>query len=181
MLGADQAVARLVFGYSSPASAVAALELDECAIDKGKEWNPPLVARLRKFAARGGDDFRDVAVADAGYTDFQRRVMAACRRIPYGATKSYAELASAAGAPGAARAAGTVMATNRLPLIVPCHRVVAAGGRLGGYSNRLGTAMKTRLLQLETDHPLRKRPQRPVPSGKIAAGRKIAVNSKKQP
>ena len=77
------------------------------------------------------------------------RVIAACRRIPWGETRSYGDLATECGSPGAARAVGSVMAKNRYPLIVPCHRVLAAGGDIGGYSAADGLVMKRRLLAAE--------------------------------
>ena len=89
----------------------------------------------------------DLPLDLAGRTEFQSRVLAACREIPYGTTVSYGELARRSGHPGAARAVGQVMATNRLALVVPCHRVVASAGGLGGYGG--GLALKRRLLALE--------------------------------
>jgi methylated-DNA-[protein]-cysteine S-methyltransferase len=87
---------------------------------------------------------------DLGTTrSFAGRVLEACRRIPFGETMSYADLADAAGSPRAARAVGNVMAANRIPLIIPCHRVVGAGNSLGGYSAPAGLAMKKRLLAME--------------------------------
>lgn len=80
---------------------------------------------------------------------FRRRVLEACRRIPHGATASYADLAKAAGSPGAARAVGSAMASNPLPLIVPCHRVLRSDGSLGGFSSPLGPSQKERMLKLE--------------------------------
>ena len=74
------------------------------------------------------------------------------RRLPAdsrGLTRTYGELAAECGSPGAARAVGSVMAKNRYPLIVPCHRVLAAGGELGGYSAPDGLKMKRRLLEME--------------------------------
>jgi methylated-DNA-[protein]-cysteine S-methyltransferase len=94
-------------------------------------------------------DFSDVPLALDHLTSFGRRVVAACRRIRWGQTRSYGELASECGAAGAARAVGTVMAKNRYPLIVPCHRVLAARGALGGYSAPDGLRMKRRLLAME--------------------------------
>ena len=94
-------------------------------------------------------DFSDVPLALDHLTPFGRRVVAACRRIPWGQTRSYGELAAECGSPGAARAVGSVMAKNRYPLIVPCHRVLAAGGELGGYSAPDGLKMKRRLLAME--------------------------------
>jgi methylated-DNA-[protein]-cysteine S-methyltransferase len=80
-------------------------------------------------------------------TPFQLSVIEALREVPYGETVTYAELAMAAGHPGAQRAAGTFCAGNRFPIFVPCHRVVAADG-LGKYGS-LGVAYKRRLLELE--------------------------------
>ena len=80
---------------------------------------------------------------------FYRAVLEACRRIPYGQTASYLDLARAAGKPNAARAVGGAMARNPLPLVVPCHRVLSADGSIGGYSSTRGVDEKTRLLRLE--------------------------------
>jgi methylated-DNA-[protein]-cysteine S-methyltransferase len=82
-------------------------------------------------------------------TPFQQRVLERCRRIPYGKTATYADLARAAGRPGAARAVGGVMASNPLPLVIPCHRVLRSDGSLGGFSSPQGTRGKKRLLAME--------------------------------
>ena len=80
-------------------------------------------------------------------TAFELNVYAALLEIPYGETRSYAEIAAAIGNPGASRAVGAANAANSLPLVVPCHRVIAAGGKLGGYAG--GLALKRRLLAME--------------------------------
>ncbi len=113
------------------------------------DWHPELRHRLTAYAGGEGVDFRDIDVGLDGWTAFQRRVLAALRHIAYGTTLSYAELASRAGSPGAARAVGQVMARNRLPIIIPCHRVLASGGAIGGFSAPQGIALKERLLELE--------------------------------
>jgi methylated-DNA-[protein]-cysteine S-methyltransferase len=79
-----------------------------------------------------------------GETDFQAAVRAAVRAIPRGEVRSYGDIAKAAGRPGAARAVGQVMAHNPVAPFVPCHRVVAANGSLGGFGG--GLPMKRRLL-----------------------------------
>ena len=84
-------------------------------------------------------------------TDFQEEVWAALTRIPYGQTCSYAELAAAVGRPAAVRAVGTTNGLNALAIIVPCHRVVGADGKLVGYGG--GLWRKKRLLELENDAP----------------------------
>jgi methylated-DNA-[protein]-cysteine S-methyltransferase len=80
-------------------------------------------------------------------TGFRRRVLEAAVRIPYGTTRSYREVATEAGNAAAVRAAGTALATNPLPIVVPCHRVLRSDGALGGY--RGGLEAKRRLLTLE--------------------------------
>ena len=87
-----------------------------------------------------------VPLAPAGLTPFQVRVLEQCRLIPYGEVRTYGWLAARVGKPGAARAVGQAMARNPLPLLIPCHRVVAADG-LGGFGG--GLALKARLLDQE--------------------------------
>jgi len=142
-------VLRLSFGHNSPQAAWRKLDVDgEPA--KPDRFGSELIARLQKFAeGTCPDDFLDIPLALDEMTPFRRAVTEHCRQIPLGATRSYGELAAQAGKPHAARAVGRVMAANPFPLIVPCHRVVAAGGRLGGFSAPHGLSMKRRLLQLE--------------------------------
>lgn len=80
-------------------------------------------------------------------TRFPRRVLGELAKVRFGHTLSYGELARRAGSPGAARAVGGVMAKNPIPLVVPCHRVLAAGGKIGGFTGGLG--LKRALLDLE--------------------------------
>jgi methylated-DNA-[protein]-cysteine S-methyltransferase len=149
VLGSGETVRRLVYGYPSPEAAVGALGLIDASALRVANWNPRLIARLQAYARQGNDDFRDVKLQVEPRTLFQRRVIAACRRIPCGSTATYAQLAAAAGSPGAARAVGTVMKTNPVSLIIPCHRVLGAAGCIGGYSHPLGLDIKARLLALE--------------------------------
>ena len=81
---------------------------------------------------------------------FCQAVLRTCCRVPLGRTISYGQLACRVGRPRAARAVGAIMAANRTALLIPCHRVVAADGSLGGYSAPGGPAMKSRLLAHET-------------------------------
>ncbi len=83
-------------------------------------------------------------------TDFQKRVVIAVTRIPYGETRSYAEIAREAGHPNAFRAVGSVMAKNEMHLLVPCHRVITSGGAAGFYGG--GESFKKMLLQFEAEH-----------------------------
>jgi O-6-methylguanine DNA methyltransferase len=80
-------------------------------------------------------------------TEFQRKIWQALLAIPAGQTLTYGEIAAAAGSPSALRAAGAACGANPIPVLIPCHRVVAAGGRLGGFSG--GLEWKRKLLQRE--------------------------------
>ncbi len=92
-----------------------------------------LVAALQRVA--GGDPGDFSALPTPPGPPFHLACWDACRRIPAGQTRTYSELARmAGGSPGAARAAGQAMRVNRLPVAIPCHRVLAAGGGLGGYA-----------------------------------------------
>lgn len=84
-----------------------------------------------------------------GISDFDRRVYAAAREIPFGRTLTYGELAKRIGEPGTARAVGQVLGSNPFPIVVPCHRVLAAGGKAGGFSARGGVETKMRILSIE--------------------------------
>jgi methylated-DNA-[protein]-cysteine S-methyltransferase len=107
----------------------------------------PLAERFRAYFAGERVSFEDVALDDEDATPFQRAIAAALRAVPYGEVVSYGELALLAGHPRAQRAAGTFCAHNRFPIVVPCHRVVAANG-IGSYGSS-GVAYKRRLLELE--------------------------------
>jgi O-6-methylguanine DNA methyltransferase len=104
-----------------------------------------LARELERYLARGEWCF-SVPLDLPGGTDFDRAVWKALRRIPTGRTRTYGEVARRAGRPRAARAVGNACGRNPVPVVVPCHRVVAAGG-IGGFG--LGLGLKRRLLALE--------------------------------
>jgi methylated-DNA-[protein]-cysteine S-methyltransferase len=107
----------------------------------------PLADRLVAWFAGEPDPFDDVGLELDWATPFHRACAEALRAVPRGEVVTYGELAALAGRPGAARAAGTFCARNPLPIFVPCHRVVAAGG-IGSYGTA-GVEYKRRLLALE--------------------------------
>ncbi len=109
-------------------------------------------AQLEDYFAGRRRSF-DVPLAFAGGTPFQQAVWTTLADIPFGATWSYAELAAAVGRPVAFRAVGQANGANPIPIILPCHRVVASGRRLGGYGG--GLDMKRSLLALEGVRDLR--------------------------
>lgn len=149
LVGQDNCVDRLVFGHPSAAAVWNALAKPLAEEFVEADWSPDLRELLENYATGEFVDFSSIAVNLSHLTDFQTRVVTALRKVGYGETLSYSELATRAGSPKAARAVGTVMSQNRVPLIIPCHRVVGAGGHLGGFSAPRGIALKKQLLEME--------------------------------
>ncbi len=118
---------------------------------RGDLLGQEIVRQLREYFAGERREFDLPLMLDG--TDFQRRVWEALLRIPFGETRSYAEVAHEIGSASASRAVGQANRANRLPLLIPCHRVVAAHGGLGGYmgswQNGSGTETKRWLLEHE--------------------------------
>ncbi len=111
-------------------------------------WLPLLDKLSLELAAYFAGRLQEFSLPlDLRGTDFQRAVWREIAAIPYGETRTYGEIAEAAGKPRAVRAAGTATGNNPVPILVPCHRVIAAHGRLGGFSG--GLDAKRRLLALE--------------------------------
>jgi methylated-DNA-[protein]-cysteine S-methyltransferase len=108
--------------------------------------------RLCDYFAGLVGEFRDIELEMGWAGEFTQKVLRACREIKFGETLTYGELAVKVGNAGAARAVGQALGRNRLPVVVPCHRVVAADGSFGGYSGRDGVEMKKRLLRHEKVH-----------------------------
>ena len=114
-----------------------------------------IVDRIVRHLDGEPDDLLDVPVDLAAASPFHRRVYAAVRSISPGSTRTYGEVAAVLGDTDhrAAQAVGQAMAANPAPIVVPCHRVLAAGGQLGGFSAPGGTATKERMLVIEGARP----------------------------
>ena len=114
---------------------------------------PPAIAaaitRIVALLAGARDDLRDLVLDLDDIPEFHRRVFATARAIAPGNTVTYGELARRLGTPGAARAVGQALGANPFPIVVPCHRIVAADGSLGGFSAPGGARTKRRMLQIE--------------------------------
>lgn len=108
-----------------------------------------LVALSREYFNGKGADFASIACELPGEGSFAGKVLRACRAIPYGRTQSYHALAESIGRPDAARAVAAALGANPVPLVVPCHRVTYADGRIGGFSAAGGEELKRRMLELE--------------------------------
>jgi len=111
----------------------------------GGAENPEVARQAKEYFEGTRQDF-DLPLAPQG-SPFQQQVWAELRRIGYGDTISYAELARRVGHPGAARAVGRANATNPIALVIPCHRVIGSNGKLTGYA--YGTELKEQLLNWE--------------------------------
>ena len=161
LLGTDNGVERLSMGHPSQGDVLQTVQrlfskdhadmLDEI---EEANWYPELRERLQNYFQGVVVDFRDVKLNLPRLTRFQSRVIGALQQVGYGKLITYGELAAKAGAPRAARAVGTVMSSNRIPVLIPCHRVIASGGKLGGFSAPQGTSLKQHLLTMESQSQL---------------------------
>jgi methylated-DNA-[protein]-cysteine S-methyltransferase len=110
------------------------------------------IAEIQRYLAGSRIDFSSVAIDLPEVSPFYRRVYAAARGVGWGHTATYGQLARRAGSPKAARAVGQALSRNPIPIIIPCHRILAHGSRVGGFSAYGGTRTKQRLLSLEGVH-----------------------------
>ena len=113
------------------------------------EWVGEAIASLVAHLAGGRIDLTAVPLDYGGIAPFEASVYREARRIPAGQTVSYGELAARLGDPGLARAVGQALGRNPWPIVVPCHRITAAGGGTGGFSAPGGAETKLKLLELE--------------------------------
>jgi len=146
----DEGVVR--FRLPDPNDAAAEQNLKQ----KGKAAEPPpaivaVVEDAKRYFAGERIDFSAITLDLHGVDPFRRTIYDALRKVGFGETVTYGELAKRAGAnePQAAQDVGVAMARNPVPLIIPCHRVLAAGGKLGGFSAPGRTEAKQRMLALE--------------------------------
>lgn len=145
----------LIFGHPTEEHARTALkgkfptELDESPDWANRDELQSWIEHLQQFANGQFVDLSGLRLNLGYLTEFGRQVIDECRRIRWGEMVSYGELARRVGSPNASRAVGGVMARNRHPLAVPCHRVIASSGALTGFSAPDGTRMKQRLLDNE--------------------------------
>ena len=119
----------------------------------GEGMPPPevrqAVERIVALLRGEGGDLASVVLDMEDVPAFHRRVYELARTIPPGMTLSYGDIATRLGAPGAARAVGQALGRNPFPIVVPCHRVLAAGGKIGGFSAQGGVTTKRRMLAIE--------------------------------
>lgn len=145
--------------FQLPAQSAEATERNVLRRVSGAEAGEPtpaiseVIAAVRRYFDGETIDFSNVAVDLDGQDEFFRQIYHALRRIGWGHTTTYGSIAKDLGAgPQAARDVGQAMARNPVPLIIPCHRVLAAGGKVGGFSAPGGATSKVRMLELEGVH-----------------------------
>ena len=144
--GSDKGITGTTLPRATPDEALTSLGVkSEGASNDVRRLLEP-IKRLSDYFEGKKVEFPEKLILD-GTTPFQQRVWEATRRIPYGQTRTYGEIAREAGSPLAARAAGQALGANPFPIIVPCHRVVASDGGLGGFGG--GLEMKKQLLEME--------------------------------
>jgi methylated-DNA-[protein]-cysteine S-methyltransferase len=146
ILGSERGLRRSILPHDSEKDILNALGDDIGGAALSANYFENLVVRLRDYFTGKEVSFPD-ALDLAAYTPFQRRAWEITRNIPFGETRSYSWIAQQMQNPLAMRAVGTALSKNPLPVIVPCHRVLAINGKLGGFSD--GLDMKRSLLQLE--------------------------------
>ena len=146
----------LSFGYETRKEStemwnVSKYNADLVASSRCHNWNPELVEQLTAYASGVPVSFESVKTnSEVDCESFSGKVLQRCQKIPYGHCLTYQQLAEKVKRPRAARAVGNVMSRNRVPIIIPCHRVIAAHGRLGGFSMPKGLEMKRKLLGMES-------------------------------
>ncbi|MBN9258464.1 MULTISPECIES: methylated-DNA--[protein]-cysteine S-methyltransferase [unclassified Mesorhizobium] len=112
-------------------------------------WVVKLISSIKAYAAGEDVDFSDVPVDLSGVDDFRLDIYDQARRLAYGETTTYGELAKRAGHAGLARETGAALGANPVPLVIPCHRILAAGGKIGGFSAPGGSVTKEKMLAME--------------------------------
>ena len=132
----------------TPQEAIEDMGMDLDGAEDDPDAFTAVVECLNRYSEGDRAALDEIDLDFSGVTPFFSAAWNACRNIPAGETRSYAWLAAEAGSPLAMRAAGQAMARNRFSLIIPCHRVIASDGGLGGYGGG-GLGVKARLLQME--------------------------------
>jgi O-6-methylguanine DNA methyltransferase len=112
-------------------------------------WVKELIRKVKAHIKGHAQDFSEVPLSFSGISEFMLSVFQAAQKIPSGTVMTYGELAGGIGKPNAARGVGSALSNNPIPLLVPCHRVIASSGKLGGFSAPGGLATKVALLECE--------------------------------
>ena len=149
LLGSEQGLLRTCLPIAHKEAVQSRMLTDIPSAQRSKNAFSVLQKAIEDYYKGVSVDFSDVEVCFDGLSEFQRTVLNSLRSVSYGKKVSYGQLAQLSCSPKAARAIGTVMAQNPLPLIIPCHRVIKADNTLGQFSASGGAKTKKRMLHLE--------------------------------
>lgn len=143
----------VIVGFALPEATVAETERRMARHGTKAETVPETIAavieKVRRHLSRELQDFHDAPIDWPRFEPFARRVYEAALDIPVGQTRTYGQLAKTIGDPQAAQAVGRALGSNPIPLIIPCHRILATGGKMGGFSAPGGLRTKEKLLLIE--------------------------------
>ena len=140
---------RIVLPHYSPSDLKDLLAFEHPGSAEKPDEFADLAEKSRAYFNGQAVGFDDIACDLPSANTFTGKVLRACRGIPYGRTRSYSWLAGAVGKPTGARAVAAALGRNPLPLVIPCHRVIHAGGAIGGFSAPGGIELKRRMLTIE--------------------------------
>lgn len=147
----DRGLTRLCLPQASHEAVERRMFRLEGSIPAGKrpQWVLELIDAIQAYATGEPVDFRRFPVDLRGIDAFSLAIYETARTLAFGEVTTYGELAKRAGHPGLARETGAALGANPVPLVIPCHRILAAGGKIGGFSAPGGAATKERILALE--------------------------------
>ncbi|MHC4292079.1 MAG: methylated-DNA--[protein]-cysteine S-methyltransferase [Planctomycetota bacterium] len=149
LLGSDKGLVRTCLTIANKEAVIKRMLSDMPDAKQSTRGFSVLKKAIQEYYKGTPIDFSDARICLDGFTEFQQKALATLRKVKYGKTLSYSDLAKLAGNPKAARAIGSVMAANPLPLIIPCHRVIRTDGVIGQFSAAGGQNTKKRMLKLE--------------------------------
>lgn len=149
ILDCDGLLERIKIGFADQTELLRSFAEYEIGPSQPRGDRLKMKRRFERLLDGKPDDLLDIPINTGHLTEFQQSVVDQCRRIPFGETVSYGELAALSGRPKTARAVGSVMSKNRFPLVVPCHRVVSASG-IGGFTAAQGLTTKRILQAIES-------------------------------
>jgi methylated-DNA-[protein]-cysteine S-methyltransferase len=144
-----EGIVKITLPHYSPSDLEQVLRWENPGATRDDKPFEKLAELARAYFNKQSVDFAEVACVMHSPSTLTGKVLAACRKIPYGQTRSYGSLAKEIDAPDAARAVAAALGKNPVPLVVPCHRVTYSDGRPGGFSAAGGVALKLRMLALE--------------------------------
>jgi O-6-methylguanine DNA methyltransferase len=150
LFGSEKGLVRSYLPVDDAQTAKKLLLDDTAKAESDTRFLAGLQKKIKAYFEGSYVDFADARLVLDGLSDFSGKVLTACKKVKYGQTISYWELAKLAGKPGASQAVGNILSRNRLPLIIPCHRIIRRDGNIGGFSAPGGVGLKEKMLELES-------------------------------